>query len=121
MIMRRRKYLYIANRHVTTNDYGIDIETFDKPERYDFFYMPSTSSTDYELYGRKINEIYIAFIDYNRYFGKFKVGDRAYLIDDETTDISFAKNDINGEKANYKIVANALQNIKIKLTFAKIK
>lgn len=119
--MLRRKELYIANRYVVTNDYGIDIETFDKPKLYNFFYMPSTNNIDYELYGRNINEIYIAFIDYNKYFGKFKVEDRVYLIDDETSDLSFAENDTNGENANYKIIAISLQNIKIKLTFAKIK
>lgn len=119
--MINRREIYISSRRVKTNDYGIDMESFSKPQRYDFFYMPSKSDIDYQLYGRDIGEIFIAFVDYNRFLGKFKVEDRVYLIDNETTDLSFAENDINGENANYKIVSILPQNLKIKLTFAKIK
>ena len=120
--MLRQKELYIANRiKVEKNSYGIDMETFDTPKCYKFFYMPTSNNTDYQLYGVNIGEIYVCYIDYNRYLGKFKVGDRAYLIDNELTDLSIAGNDVNCENANYRIESVLPQNLKIKLTFVKIR
>lgn len=120
--MLRQKQIYIAKRiKVEKNDYGIDMETFDTPKLYNFFYMPTSNQTDYQLYGVNVGEVYVCYIDYNKYLGKFKIGDRAYLIDNDLIDLSIANNDVNCENANYRIVSVLPQNLKLKITLVKIR
>lgn len=120
--MIRQKPLYIAKRLKTTlNDYGMEVQEFDKPKLYNFLYMPTSGMLDYQIYGEKISGMYTAYVDYDTYLGHFHEGDRAYLIDSDLQDLSVAKTDKNCENANYVIKSVLLQNLKIKLTFEKIK
>lgn len=116
--------LYIATRKsITTNDYGREIETFENPEKYPFLCMPAgTRTIEYQLYGEAVNTMYTAFIPYKPYLGKFHIGDRAYLVDEDLQDLSIALTDDEYcNNANYKIIACQPQNLVIKLVFQKIK
>ena len=120
--MIRYKPLYIAKRlNVTMNDYGMEVEEFAKPKPYNFLYMPTSGMLDYQIYGEKISGMYTAYVDYDKYLGCFLEGDRAYMIDSDLQDLRVAETDINCENANYVIKSVQLQNLKIKLTFEKIK
>ena len=119
--MIRYKPLYIAKRiKVEENDYGMEVETFAKPQPYQFLYMPTSGTIEYQVYGERISRMFTAYVSYDRYLGEFHEGDRAYLIDESLQDVTIAKNDINCSRANYRIISVLPQNQLIKLTFEKI-
>lgn len=119
--MIRYKPLYIAKRlKVEENDYGMEIETFDKPKAYQFLYMPTSGKVEYQVYGERISRMFTCFVPYDIYLGTFHEGDRAYLIDESLQDVSIAKTDNNCKNANYRIISVLPQNRVIKLTFEKI-
>lgn len=118
------KPLYIAKRNGKVEDkYGKEQPTFDKPKKYSFNYQPTYSNVDYSIYGTLINQMFVAFIDYN-YAGKIQEGDLAYLLDNQTRDVDeLANKDSDDEfcnNANYRIKTMLPQNLKIKVTFEKI-
>lgn len=120
--MGKRHILYTCRRILSEeNEYGFVSEKYDKPIEYNFLYMPASSSLDIQKYGERISRIYTAYVPYNQYRDKFKIGDLAYLLDSETQDISIALKDKNGENANYRIIGVNEQNLFIKIIFEKIK
>lgn len=121
MLNGKRHDLYIAKRILNSdNEYNEYPPKYEKPIHYNFLYMPSKSQLDYQKWGEDISRIYIAYINYNIYRGKFHIGDKAYLLDSEMQDVSVANDDINCENANYIIVGVDEQNMFIKITFEKI-
>ena len=118
------KEIWIAKRNkIETNEFGVDIEYFDKPIKYRFNYQPISGNTNLLEYGDKMNDVYRAFVDKNMYLGKIKVGDRVYLEDGETlqSDLEDLVDNDNKycEKANYTVRAVLPQNLKIRVDFIK--
>ena len=118
------KEIWIAKRNkIETNEFGVDIEYFDKPIKYRFNYQPISGNTNLLEYGDKMNDVYRAFVDKNMYLGKIKVGDRVYLEDGEilASELqNLAKTDNQFcEKANYVVRVALPQNLKMRLDFIK--
>ena len=85
--MAWEKELWIARRKkIETNEFGVDVEYFEKPKKYRFNYQPVSGNTNLLEYGERINDVFRTFIDKN-YLGQIKVGDRVYLEDGETLQI----------------------------------
>ena len=113
--------LYVCKRVLNSqNEYRLETETYEKPKKYNFLYMPTSSQLDYQLYGERISRMQTAYVKYKMYRGVFSIGDKAYLKDSEMQDINIALKDTNCENANYTIVGVDEQNLFIKLTFEKI-
>lgn len=120
------KYLYIARRtSVEPNENGIDETFYGKPQLYYFNYQPVSEVLELQQYGEDVDSLYRMFVDKNKYHGLIRVGDVAYLSDNETTEsdlIELVQNEeFFGSNANYKIVAVAIQNLKMRIDLSKIK
>lgn len=118
------KEIWIAKRYkVETNDFGVDIEYFEKPIKYRFNYQPVSGNTDIMEYGEKITNVYRTFVNKNEYLGKIRVGDRVYLEDGEILESeleNIAENDnVHCEKANYIVKVVLPQNFKTRIDFIK--
>lgn len=118
------KEIWIAKRNkVETDEFGNDIEFFEKPIRYFFNYQPVSGNTVLLEYGERINDVYRTFVDKKQFLGKIKIGDRVYLEDGETLQNELeekAENDNQFcEKANYVVKTVLPQNFKVKIDFIK--
>ena len=119
------KLLYIAKRiKINTNEYGIQISEYAEPIKYTFSYMPSSGQTDYQLYGEAIRDMFISYLPMC-FLGKINVGDKAYLIDGETQNITelvkMDKLDLQRSNANYHIKVVQPQNMRLKVIFEREK
>lgn len=118
------KEIWIAKRRkIVTNEYGQEIEYFDKPQRYYINYQPVSGYTSYLLYGDKVTSVYRAFVDRNMEC-VFNIGDKVYLNDgtmkaNQLEKIAKSDNEFC-EKANYVINIVLPQNFKIRVDFIKI-
>ena len=121
-----KKDIYIAKKE--KDDKGKDIidkygkVRYLKAEKYRFNVQPmgatanaTNGKTDIMDYGQKAMLMQRAIVDYKTYFGLFEVDDLAYL-DGETPE----GENINGEKANYRIDAVLNQNKVIAIYFEKL-
>ena len=119
------KEIWIAKRkRVETNSDGVQIEYFEKPQKYYMNYQPVSGYTSYLIYRDKTKNVYRAYIDNMSCECKFNVGDKVYLSDGfisecqlkelATTDNEFC------EKANYTIDLILTQNFKTRIDFMKI-
>lgn len=121
----RKKLGYIANRISTeTKKNGREIGIFSKPFSFNELYMPLSDSENLEIYGDNVNRTLRMFVSKSLWYGKIRVGDRAYLIDEATSKediIKMVKNSNNYcSNANYKVTVVAVQNFKLKIEFRKI-
>lgn len=122
--MIAEKEIWIAKRRkIETNEYGQEIEYFDKPQRYYINYQPVSGYTSYLLYGDKITSVYRAFVDRNMEC-VFNIGDKVYLNDgtmklNQLEKVAKSDNEFC-EKANYVINTVLPQNFKIRVDFMKI-
>lgn len=116
---RKRKWnkkIWIAKKIGTNeDDYGNEIPIYDKPEMYMMNVQPISSYPDMQEFGEKAEQVQKAVIEYDKYFGKFKEFDVAYLDginpEGETT---------SGEKVNYRLYPPRNQNKVIVIYFEKI-
>ncbi|MCI8273435.1 MAG: hypothetical protein HFJ55_05080 [Clostridia bacterium] len=113
----RKKSLYIASfAKDSLDDYGNKITIYDKPE---FIgkenIQPLSGSTDIEEYGNKVSKMQKVLLDYDKYLGKFKENDLAYI--EDTTPES---EEVYGDNANYRIDSIRNQNRKIAIYFEKL-
>lgn len=118
------KEIWIAKRlKIETNDFGVDIEYFDKPKKYMLNYQPVSGNTSYLEYGDKINDVYRVFVNRLQYQGVINVGDRAYLSDGQIAEKDLEELAINDngfcEKSNYVVQVVLPQNIKTRIDFMK--
>lgn len=113
----KKKSLYIASLlKDDIDDYGNKISTYDKP----FFIgteniQPLSGSTDIEEYGNKVSKMQKVLLDYDKYLGKFKENDLAYI-----EDVTPKGEKVNGDNANYRIDNVRNQNRKIAIYFEKL-
>ena len=118
------KEIWIAKRiSIEQDEYGNDIERFDKPKKYMFNYQPISGSLKLQDYGENNDDMFRAYVDKAYYLGKIKRGDRVYLEDDETlvSDlVKLVRNDNEFcQNANYVVKSALPQNLKLKLDFVK--
>ncbi len=119
------KLLFVCKRKgIEKDDFGNEIAYFDKAKEYRYSYMPASSQIDYQLYGTLVDVMFTMYVDYASMLGVIKVGDLAYLIDNDTQDIESLKNidedNIYKPNANYRVKTCQPQNQKIKILFEKI-
>lgn len=122
--MIANKEIWIAKRKkIETNVYGVDIEYFEKPQKYFMNYQPASGYTSYLIYGDKITSVYRAYVD-RRKECLFNIGDKVYLNDGTIKECQLkelAENDNEFcEKANYTISMILPQNFKMQIEFTKI-
>lgn len=116
---RRRKWnktIYIAKKiGIQEDDYGKTVTIYEKPKKYEMNVQPISSSPDIAEFGENSNLIQKAVIEYDKYFNEFKEFDVAYL-DGATPD----GEEINGEKANFRLYPPRNQNKCIVLYFERL-
>lgn len=113
-----KKTCYIASKHENPriDDYGNEINIYDKPVKYNFNIQPASGDFEITLYGEKINKIYKAVVPIS-YTNKIKEGDIAYL------DGINPSNEIEGtygSKGNYVVDSIRPQNLALAIYFRKI-
>lgn len=108
---------YIGSKLESTfDDAGNEITVYSAPEKHFFNIQPVTSTSDIQEFGEIANKMKVAVItDRNKYEGKFKEFDCAYL--DGVTPEGEA---VNGQNANYRIYAVQNQNVIIRVFFVKL-
>lgn len=111
---------YIGSKLDSTfDDEGNEIKNYDTPKAYSFNIQPvsslNSSSAEIESFGENVNRMKVAVItDRNKYAGKFKEFDCAYL--DGVRPQNEAR---NGQNANYRIYSVQTQNVAIRIFFIK--
>lgn len=118
------KEIWIAKRtKVETDDFGVDIEYFEKPKRYMLNYQPVSGNTNYLEYGEKTRNVYRAFVDRLAYQGVINIGDRVYLSDSEIIESELEKVALSDDEycnnANYYVMVMLPQNFKTRIDFMK--
>lgn len=119
----RKKTLYIASFiEDSLDDYGNKITIYDKPEfigKENIQPLGSTGFSDYgvvtEGYGNKVTNMQKVLLDYDKYLGRFKENDLAYI--ENTTPEG---EEVYGDNANYRIDSVRNQNRKIAIYFEKL-
>ena len=95
------------------DDYGR--AKYEKPECFEMNVQPISSSNDMQEFGENAQQVQRAVVEYNKYFGKFKQYDLAYL------DGASPKGEkVYGENANYKLYPPRNQNKVILLYFERL-
>ena len=113
----KKKSLYIASFvEDSLDDYGNKITTYAKPvfvgkENI----QPLSGSTDIEEYGNKVSKMQKVLLDYDKYLGKIKENDLAYI-----EDCTPKGEEVNGDNANYRVESVRNQNRKIAIYFEKL-
>lgn len=113
----RKKTLYIASfLKDEYDDEGNQISTYAEPifigkENI----QPLSGTSEVQEYGTKVSKMQKVLLDYDKYLGKFKENDLAYL--DGTTPEG---EDVFGDNANYRIDSVRNQNKKIAIYFEKL-
>lgn len=113
----KKKSLYIAGFiEDSLDDYGNKITIYTEPEFVgEENIQPLSGSTDIEEYGNKVSKMQKVLLDYDKYLGKFKENDLAY-IEDTTPE----GEEVFGDNANYRIDSVRNQNRKIAIYFEKL-
>lgn len=113
----KKKDLYIVSFiQDEYDDEGNKIPTYAKPEYIGKENIqPLSGESDIAEYGEKVEKMQKVLLDYDKYLGKFKEKDLAYL-DRITPD----GEQVNGDNANYKIDSVREQNKKIAIYFEKL-
>lgn len=112
------KTCYIAskNDNPDVDDYGNEINIYQKPVKYSFNIQPASGDFELTLYGEKINKVYKAIVPYI-YKDKIKEGDIAYL-DGVTPEGE--EEGTYGKNGNYTVDSIRPQNLATAIYFKKI-
>ena len=114
MLKKWNKKIWIAKKIPDgTDDYGR--AKYEKPECFEMNVQPISSYPDMQEFGENAQQVQKAVIEFDKYFGKFKQFDLAYL-DGASPD----GEKINGEKANYQLYPPRNQNKVILLYFKRL-
>lgn len=74
------KKIWIAKKvGILEDDDGYEVSIYSKPKVYEMNVQPINSSADIQEFGEKASEMQKAVIELNKYWGKFKEFDVAYL------------------------------------------
>ena len=112
------KICYIASKHENPDidDYGNEINKYDKPIKYCFNIQPAGGESDMDLYGERVGKIYRAIVQIS-YKNKIKEGDIAYI--DGATPQGETPNTY-GSNGNYVVDSIRPQNLVMAIYFEKI-
>lgn len=112
------KVCYIAskNDNPKIDDYGNEINVYQKPIKYNFNIQPASGDFELTLYGEKINKVYKAIVPFD-YKNKIKEGDIAYL--DGATPEGEEEGSY-GKNGNYTVDSIRPQNLATAIYFKKI-
>lgn len=113
----KKKSLYIASLlEDDLDEHGNTISTYDEPVFIGLENIQSLNgSTDVEEYGNKVSKMQKVLLDYDKYIGKFKENDLAYI-----EDATPKGEEVYGDNANYCINSVRNQNRKIAIYFEKL-
>lgn len=113
----KKKSLYIASLlEDNFDEHGNTISTYNEPVFIGLENIqPLNGSTDIEEYGNRVSKMQKVLLDYDKYIGKFKENDLAYI---EDTTPKGEK--VYGDNANYCINSVRNQNRKIAIYFEKL-
>ena len=113
----KKKDLYIASfLQDEYDDEGNKISTYAKPEYVGKENIqPLSGKSDVAEYGTRVNKMQKVLLDYDKYLGKFKEKDLAYL-----DGITPKDEQVHGDNANYRIDSARNQNKKIAIYFEKL-
>lgn len=113
----KKKDLYIASFIKDEyDDEGNKISTYSKPEYIGKENIqPLSGESDIAEYGARVTKMQKVLLDYDKYLGKFKENDLAYL-----DGITPKSEQVNGDNANYRIDSVRNQNKKIAIYFEKL-
>ena len=113
----KKKSLYIASfLNDDMDEFGQTIATYDEPVFIGLENIqPLSGSTDIEEYGNKVSKMQKVLLDYDKYLGKFKENDLAYI-----EDTTLEGEEVFGDNANYRIDSVRNQNRKIAIYFEKL-
>lgn len=107
---------YIAKKlPVVEDEYGNQLEVYDKPEPFSFNIQPVNSSSEIQAFGERHIKMRKALVSKSEYLNKFNEFDKVYL--DGATPNGETK---NGANANYRIYAINPQNVAIIIYFIKL-
>ena len=110
------KTIWIARKlSEKEDDYGNSIPVYEKPQKYEMNVQPISSSVDIKEFGENANLVQKTVIEYNKYFGKFKEFDVAYLDGANPTGEK-----VHGENANYRLYSPRNQNRVIVIYFERL-
>lgn len=110
------KTCYISSKQddPDIDEYGNEINVYNKPIKYSFNIQPAGGDFDIALYGERVSKVYRAIVPFS-YKDKIKEGDIAYL--DGVTPDSQAP---YGDNANYVVDSVRPQNLATAIYFTKI-
>ena len=113
----KKKDLYIASfLKDEYDDEGNKISTYAKPDYIGKENIqPWSVQSDVAEYGTRVTKMQKVLLDYDKYLGKFKENDLAYL-----DGITPKDEQVYGDNANYKINSVRNQNKKIAIYFEKL-
>lgn len=113
----KKKSLYIARLLEDGLDsYGNKITIYAKPKFIgEENIQPLSGSVDIEEYGNKVSKMQKVLLDYDKYLGRVKENDLAYI-----EDVTPKKEEVYGDNANYRVDSVRNQNRKIAIYFEKL-
>lgn len=88
---------------------------YEKPEMFEMNVQPVSAEADIQEFGQSARQMQKALIEYDKYFGKFKEFDVAYL-----DGVTPEGEKVNGSKANYRLYPPRNQNRCITLYFERL-
>lgn len=116
MSLIRKHKIYLASFiREDTDENGDPINIYGAPIQFESTLNSLSGSTDIAVYGDKISRMCKTLLDYDGWIDKIKEKDVVYLYG-ATPD----NEEMNGDNANYKIVAVLPQNLKIQVYFERI-
>ena len=115
-IHKVKSKIYIAKwLENTQDDYGNDINVYDKPQKYMFNVQTLNESVEMEVFGRKvISSKVISITERKKYLNKFKEYDVVYIDNSPEGEVEY------GDNADYFISGVRNQNTSIRIYLTKL-
>lgn len=115
-IHKVKSKVYIAKwLENTQDDYGNDINVYDKPQKYMFNVQTLNETVEMEVFGRKvISSKVISITEKKKYLGKFKEFDVVYVDRSPEGEVEY------GDNADYFISGVRPQNTSIRIYLTKL-
>lgn len=115
-IHKVKSKIYIAKKlREDFDDYGNQIEVYDKPQKYFLNIQTLSETSDIVEYGEKVSSTrVISIAEKKKYLGKFNEFDLVYVDTTPERELN------NGDNADYKIIGVRNQNTSIRIYISKI-
>lgn len=115
-IHKVKSKIYIASwLNNDTDEFGNDINVYDKPQKYMFNVQTLNESVEMEVFGRKVvSSKVISITEKKKYLNKFKEFDVVYIDNSPEGELTF------GDNADYFISGVRNQNTSIRIYLTKL-